>query len=123
MTKHHDLPWTRSEFETQLRALESRYHIALESPHYLVRSLYATGGLEYLFIAADALNLADDSGWQTVEGFSDRIVAASLGVGMAFQGFFVEARQHWGLESLRIRDDMFEPLSYFSIRWGLNVEM
>jgi hypothetical protein len=104
-------------------ALESRYHFALESPHYLIRSLYATGGLEYLFIAAESVDVADDAGWQTVEGFSDQIPAASLGAGMAFQGFFVEIRYHWGLGSLHVADGMDEPLSYASIRWGLNVEM
>jgi hypothetical protein len=104
-------------------ALEARYHIALEAPGYLARSIYATGGLEYLFIGVDSLDLASDTNRQRVPGFSDRIPAVSLGAGMAFQGFFVEVRQHWSLERLHIREEMLEPLSYFTIRWGVNVEI
>jgi hypothetical protein len=104
-------------------ALESRFHPAHASRYHLARSIYMTGGLEYIFIAADSMNLTDDPGWRSVQGFSDRIPAASLGLGIAFQGFFLEARQHWGLGELHIPNTTPRPFSYFALRWGLNVEL
>jgi hypothetical protein len=96
-------------------ALESRYHVT--------RDFYATGGLEYLFIAADSMIFTGEPRSRRVRGFSDQMLGASLGAGMAFQGFFLEARQHWGFEKLRLRDEVRQPVSNFEVRFGLNIEI
>jgi hypothetical protein len=96
-------------------AIESRYHVS--------RDFYATGGLEYLFIAADSMTVTGEPRSRRVRGFSDQMLGASLGAGMAFQGFFLEARQHWGFAKLRLRDEVRQPVSNFEVRFGLNVEI
>jgi hypothetical protein len=95
-------------------AIESRYHVT--------RDFYATGGLEYLFIAADSMTFNGEPRSRRVRGFADQMLGASLGAGMAFPGFFLEARQHWGFAKLRLRDEVRQPVSNFEVRFGLNVE-
>jgi hypothetical protein len=95
-------------------ALESRYHVS--------RDFYATGGLEYMFIATDSMSVMTEPRWRKIRGFSDHMFGASVGGGMAFPGFFLEARQHWGVAKLDIRDEVRQPVSNFEVRFGLNVE-
>lgn len=97
--------------------------IALEGRLYplkhALKHLYGTAGAEYRTMAVDSMEEMNVH----LPGFSQSMAGISAGAGISTQGFFIEARNHWGLRRVHIADGILSgPVSNFAIRFGLNLE-
>lgn len=99
---------------TRTMAVEGRYH--------LTSSLYATAGAGHLFVEADTVWTREFTPRTALPGFSQSMLTASAGVGLAFQGYFMEYRHNFGFEKLRVTDILTSSVINPEFRFGFNFE-